>query len=151
VSSVTVTSTSVSSIRRRSHATPKPPARPTTVPPAATRISSTAASPTVNAPAPAAATATFHAVRAVASLTRFSPSTRLTTRSGAPRRRKTAVAATRSVGATTVASTHAAAQLRSSTSACAATATTAIVIVTSTTAASAIGRASRSSRRGEAW
>ena len=121
------------------------------VPPAATSSSSLTTSPSVSDPATAAVTARRQNVSAVPSLTRFSPSMRFTTRSGAPRRRKIAVAATRSVGATTVARTNAAAQLRSGTIAWAASATATIVSTTSTTAASPIGRQSRTSNRGEAW
>ena len=60
----------------------------------------------------AAATATFRATSAVASLNRLSPSRMLTIRRGAPTRRITAVAAAGSVGETMAPSANAIAQGR---------------------------------------
>ena len=78
---------------------------------------------------------------AVASLTRLSPSRIVTTRGGTPSRRKIAVAATASGGATMAPSAKATAGSRNGMMARATSPTTSVVNSTRPTASSAIGRA----------
>ena len=93
-----------------------------------------------NVPVIAAAIAKRYATRAVASLTRLSPSRIVTTRRGTPSRWKIVVAATASGGATMAPSANAAAQPRPGISAWATTATMIVVVRTSPTDSRPIAR-----------
>src|SRR4051794_21408131 len=98
-----------SSMRRRSLAMTQATARPASTPPAAARVKSHSTAQMVTVTV-SAVFAVLSATRAVASLTRLSPSRIDTIRRGIPTRRATAVAATASGGATTAPSAKAAAK-----------------------------------------
>jgi len=95
----------------------------------------------VSVPPAATAIAVRNVTSAVASLIRLSPSRIVTIRRGTPSRRKIAVAATASGGATIAPSANAAGQPTPGTSAWTTAATTAAVTRTSATASNAIFRA----------
>src|SRR3954471_14263966 len=107
VNSDSVISISDSCTRRLRALSAHPTARPIATPPVATSTSDRAAEPSENAPAVAAPTAARYRVRPTPSLTSDSPSTTTATRSGTGVRRKTLVAATGSVGASTAPRTNA--------------------------------------------
>ncbi len=144
MSSETVTSTSVTVRRRRSHPASQATTTPVRTPPSEIQTNSAIAPPAESPPAAKPAMASLYAASAVPSLTSASPSMIVATRSGTPRRRITEVAATGSVGPTTAPSTNAAAQDMPATS-WATTATATIVATTSPTARSVISPATRRS------
>lgn len=136
-----VLSMSGSSVRRCSHAITAPTTMPTAAPPAAATTKSRVARPPLTASPMVAATATRRAVRAVASLSRLSPSRMVTTRRGSPTLRATAVADTASGGATTAPRARQAASGSEGTTRCRTSPTAAVVNSTSPKASSAMGRA----------
>ena len=83
------TSTGGSSRRREQSAATRPTTTPSAIPPTAATTNPTRASDRTKLPVTTASTAARYATRAVASLKRDSPSMRVTTRRGAPSRRKT--------------------------------------------------------------
>ena len=104
-----MTSMTGSAVRDMTRVTIAPTMTPMARPPTATTTNSTPAEPTENAAVPAATTAVRYTISADASLTRLSPSRIVTIRRGTPSRRKMAVAATASGGATIAPSATAAA------------------------------------------
>ena len=147
VNSEIVISTGTSSRRRRTTATTQPTTSPIATPPNTARTNSPSAARNEKLPPMAAATATRYAISAEASLTRLSPSIRLTSRRGAPSPRAIAVAATGSVGETIAPSAKATAQGRPMSS-CPSTPTTQVVTNTNPIEVSDSARASaRSARR----
>ena len=134
------TSTGGSSIFSNSHDPTTPTISPITMPATTTTTNEASALWSRNGMPSATPTAVRYATRAVASLRRLSPSRIVMTRRGAPRFRKTAVAAIASGGATMAPSANAAANPISGTAALTTTATMVAVNSTSPIASSRIGR-----------
>ncbi len=128
-------------MRRQALVTSQPMTTPTAIPPRPTTTNDTPAATIEKAPVTATAIATRYAMRADASLIRLSPSRIVTTRDGTPSRRKTAVAATASGGATIAPSVNAGAPASSGMSHETTTPTTTVVNSTSPIASRPIGRA----------
>jgi hypothetical protein len=126
-----------------------PTASPIAIPPTTSTTNRQPACQSEKVPVRTAVTANPYATRAVASLTRLSPSIRVRSRRGRPRRLAIAVAATASVGATTAPSTKATGHEVPGITAWATAATASIVARTSPIARSASGLAFRRRSRSD--
>ena len=135
------TSTGGSSRRRYSWIASPPTRTPIAIPPIAATTNPTRASESTNLPLTVATTAVRYRTSAVASLNSDSPSTSATMRRGIGMRRKTAVAASASVGPTMAPKASAGAQ-SSPTTKCVTPATTTAVTTTSRIDSRAIGHTS---------
>ena len=138
----TEVSTTTSSMRRRAATSTAATSTPITRPPSVATVASKPIRQAVTDPA-RAAIATRRATRAIASLTRLSPSRMFTSRRGRPIRRATAVAATASGGATMAPRAKPAARGSPGTSHHATTPTTRVENTTNPTDSKAMARLSR--------
>ena len=127
------------SVKRSTRAPSQPTARPIATPTSTAKVNFQATSATVKAE-PTAATATWYAVRAVASFIIPSPPSRVTRRRGRPSLPAIWVAATESGGDTMAPRAKATAQFMSPTMEWMTTATTVMVATTRPTAKKRMGR-----------